>query len=367
MSAWAGSPPRMCTWRRRPGKDVLACFGPVPASRRAREAVRRLNDWYRLRDCSQAQPMSFADQGELFPIARAAGCLRYEIGTCLGPCAGGCTRGNYTAQVRAVRAFLEGSDATPVNTLRGQMEAAAAAQQFEHAATLRDRCEALDWLREQLDRVRRAETEHSFVYRSPGPARHERWYVIHHGQVRAVLAQPRTEKAKRTASDTLEQVYGAKSWTQAAAAEAMDVVMLVASWFRRHPENALGPSCPRGSSPRCVKRLPAQTPVTSTTMQDTLSREPESSASWPRPSAHSCTSGCSMMNLSIFSSETTPVRPSVQSSEAVAGLQIGTTLTSGPSPTSLLPRYFHRTLRKRWSRASSAEMVLASTRAWASE
>ena len=42
-------------------------------------------------------------------------------------------------------------------------------------------------------------------------------------------------------------------------------------------------------------------------------------------------------------------------------------LTSGPSPTSLLPRYFHRTLRKRCSFASAGLIVLFSTSAQASE
>jgi excinuclease ABC subunit C len=85
----------------RPG--AVACYGPIPASRQAREAVRHLNDLFRLRDCSQAQEMVFADQQELFPIARAAGCLRYEIGTCLGPCAAACSQKEYADQVRVAR------------------------------------------------------------------------------------------------------------------------------------------------------------------------------------------------------------------------------------------------------------------------
>src|SRR5262249_38389065 len=55
-----------------PPGTAMAAFGPVPAGRRAREAVRRLNDWFRLRDCPQAQEMVFAEEVELFPIARPA-------------------------------------------------------------------------------------------------------------------------------------------------------------------------------------------------------------------------------------------------------------------------------------------------------
>src|SRR5262249_59028771 len=117
---------------------AVACFGPIFAGHQAREAVRRLNDWFRLRDCPQAQEMIFADQGELFPVLRAAGCLRYEIGTCSGPCAGVCTSSAYGDQVRAARAFLNGSDDSVLVQLEQDMTAASGAQEFERAAALRD-------------------------------------------------------------------------------------------------------------------------------------------------------------------------------------------------------------------------------------
>src|SRR5205823_6722999 len=44
----------------RPPATAFALFGPVPAGRQAREGVRRVNDWFRLRDCPQAQAMVFA-------------------------------------------------------------------------------------------------------------------------------------------------------------------------------------------------------------------------------------------------------------------------------------------------------------------
>src|SRR5207249_11449013 len=135
---------------------VMAAFGPVPGGRHAREAVRRLNDLYRLRDCPQAQPMRFGDQQELFPVLRAAGCLRHEIGTCLGPCAAACTHAAYEAQLEAARAFLDGRDTSPLESLERDMLAASAALQFERAAALRDRLEPLRWLHRCLERLRGA-------------------------------------------------------------------------------------------------------------------------------------------------------------------------------------------------------------------
>src|SRR5439155_12043903 len=75
----------------RPSAKAMASFGPILSGPRAREAVRRLNDWFQLRDCPQAQTMHFADQANLFAEEFAAGCLRHELGTCLGPCAAACS------------------------------------------------------------------------------------------------------------------------------------------------------------------------------------------------------------------------------------------------------------------------------------
>ena len=100
----------------RPPRTARHIFGPVPAGDKVREAVRRVNDWFRLRDCPQAQEMLFADQSELFPLERTPGCIRHEIGQCLGPCAAACSRGAYTDAVGSALAFLEGHDAAPLGT-----------------------------------------------------------------------------------------------------------------------------------------------------------------------------------------------------------------------------------------------------------
>src|SRR5579884_3985864 len=191
----------------RPPATALAAFGPVPAGGRLRDAVRRVNDRFRLRDCPQAQQMVFADQGELFPVLRTPGCLRHEIGTCLGPCAAACSRGDYRAGVRAALAFLCGDDRTPLEELERDMTAASAALAFERAAALRDRLEALTWLGERLAHVRRAGAL-SCVYPVTGHDGSERWYLIRCGRVRAVLPRPVGEEAERAAAATLAATFG---------------------------------------------------------------------------------------------------------------------------------------------------------------
>jgi excinuclease ABC subunit C len=222
---------------RHPPAGALASFGPVPAGWRTREAVRRLNDWFQLRDCPKAQEMVFADQGELFPIARAAGCLRYEIGTCLGPCLAACTRQDYLERVQAARAFLAGTDRSPLEALEREMAAASAALAFERAAALRDKLELLRWLQDRLERIRRARERQSFIYPVRGQASKDLWYLVHGGRVVAALPGPRTTKEHQAAVKVIRKIYQQKKTVDGPVPyEEFDGVFLVAAWFHRHPE-----------------------------------------------------------------------------------------------------------------------------------
>jgi excinuclease ABC subunit C len=236
---------------RRPAAGVLARFGPVPGGKRAQEAVRRLNDWFRLRDCSQAQEMVFADQVELFPVLRSAGCLRYEIGTCLGPCAGACSRPAYMERVHGARAFLTGKDSTPLEILEQQMTAAAAALEYERAAALRDKRDALSWLRDQLDRLHLAREKFSFVYPVSGEDGQELWYLIHGGRTVAVTLPPEDTDREQTAAVLKTVFRGNLTGSDAVAPDDMDQVLLVTSWFRRRPEERQRAMTPAQALARC--------------------------------------------------------------------------------------------------------------------
>jgi excinuclease ABC subunit C len=206
-------------------------FGPVPAGSQAREAVRRINDWFGLRDCPQSQKMIFRDQQELFPILRAAGCIRHEIGNCLGPCAAACSHAEYEERLQAARAFLEGNDRSPLDSLERDMLAASAALEYERAAALRDRFRPLQWLSRSLDRLRQARSQ-SFVYPLQGQEGKDLWYVVHRGFVRAVLPDPADPNGAETVQ-TAAGIFGERLGNHK---EIVDVVLLVDAWFRKHPE-----------------------------------------------------------------------------------------------------------------------------------
>ncbi len=220
----------------RPPARAMAAFGPLAVGPRLREAVRRLNDLYRLRDCPQKQTMIFADQGELFPQLHTPGCMRMEIGTCLGPCAGACSRTDYHAQVQAVRAFLSGSERNALAALEAQMLAAATAQEYERAAGLRDRWQPLHWLADGLDRLRAAQDELSFVYPVRGHDRSTWWYVIHGARVVAGLPAPADPHARQAARELLNQVYRHGPGSALLESyEHVDGMVVVLGWFRKYP------------------------------------------------------------------------------------------------------------------------------------
>lgn len=220
--------------RRPPANAVFTC-GPVAAGRQAANAVCRLNDLFRLRDCPQAQEMVFPEQGELFRQVRPAGCLRFEIGTCLAPCTGTCAKRDYMTNVRLARAFLAGTDIGPLHAIESAMNASAQAQQFERAAALRDKLAALTWLTGRLERLRQARARMSFVYPITGSAGAILWYLIHSARVVRVIAAPRAAGAD-TARQALQAIYQTHSAALLESHEHVDGMALVMAWFRKFPK-----------------------------------------------------------------------------------------------------------------------------------
>jgi excinuclease ABC subunit C len=237
----------------RPPSTAFAHFGPVPLGHTAREAVRKVNDWFRLRDCPEAQEMLFADQQELFPVERTPACIRHEIGQCLAPCAAACTRADYAKHIRAARLFLEGGDASPLEMIERDMAAASAALSFERAAALRDKLELLRWLHEHLGRVREA-ARVSCVYPVRGHDGSEWWYLLHGGRVRAVLPAPRDEVSRLGAEAALRAVYQQPQKAAPPNLDEVDGVLLVAAWFRRYPAELQ-----QARDPFSILRTPDQT------------------------------------------------------------------------------------------------------------
>jgi excinuclease ABC subunit C len=219
----------------RPSGKELGAYGPFVRRYQSEEAVRRLNHWFKLRDCPQSVAMNFAEQGELFDAQRGAKCLRYELGTCCGPCAGGCTRKDYAAGVRGAKAFLDGRNRSILKKLKKAMEEASAAFEFEKALSLRDKLEAIRWLDDRLSLLRRARNRSSFVYPLAGFDGRVRWYLIHRGEVQAVTFPPTAESRAGVAA-LIATTFTDHPAPAVLSDVAVDSVLLVASWFNKRKE-----------------------------------------------------------------------------------------------------------------------------------
>lgn len=110
-------------------KDV---FGPYPSGAELNDAIKTLQQTTMLRTCSDAQLKN-----------RARPCILYQIKRCSAPCCGKISKENYNQDVKLARKTLSGNSADISIDLKQRMQAAGDAQDFETAASMRDRLKAL--------------------------------------------------------------------------------------------------------------------------------------------------------------------------------------------------------------------------------
>jgi excinuclease ABC subunit C len=202
------------------------------------ESLRELNDVLGLCDCALDRKMHFADQRELFQLgSRTPGCIRYEVKKCLGPCVAACTEREYDARVAMARAFLDGSDDGPIESLRTEMLASSERLEFERAGALRDKLGRLEELKDQFLRFRFGVETLSFLYTVPGYGGDDRVYLIRRGRVRDECPAPRTAAERRSLARLTDDVFGiVERDTTQIPTHQVDELLLLSSWFRKFPD-----------------------------------------------------------------------------------------------------------------------------------
>ncbi len=123
--------PRLMVVRRH-RRDGACYFGPYSSAQAVRETLRTINRVFPLRKCSDSVMRN-----------RTRPCLYYQMGECLAPCVGLVDQETYRDVVKQVVMLLEGRDDQLEKLLLDEMNAQAAALEFEKAAVLRDRLQAL--------------------------------------------------------------------------------------------------------------------------------------------------------------------------------------------------------------------------------
>lgn len=120
--------PRIMLARTR-GKDKAKYFGPYTSTTAVKDTIDLLRKLYHIRSCNRNLPR---DTGKERP------CLNYHIHQCQGPCQAYITKEAYGENVKQVLAFLSGNYDPVIKELRGHMEGAAQALEFEKAVEYRE-------------------------------------------------------------------------------------------------------------------------------------------------------------------------------------------------------------------------------------
>lgn len=110
-------------------------FGPYAAAWAIRDTLDQLLRTFPVRTCSDTKLSRHAKLGRP--------CLLFHIEKCAGPCVGEITPDRYDELVRDLIRFLDGDTEEVVSRLEREMQAASDELEFERAARLRDRLEAV--------------------------------------------------------------------------------------------------------------------------------------------------------------------------------------------------------------------------------
>ncbi|VDC27733.1 excinuclease ABC subunit UvrC [Pseudogemmobacter humi] len=113
-------------------KEKGSYFGPFASAGAVNRTLNQLQKVFLLRNCSDSM---FA--------SRTRPCLQYQIKRCAAPCVGKVGEAEYDALVRDAERFLSGKSSAIQSELAAGMQKASDELEFERAAALRDRIQAL--------------------------------------------------------------------------------------------------------------------------------------------------------------------------------------------------------------------------------
>lgn len=126
---------------RRPSKgDGAQYFGPFPNSTAVHTAIRLASKVFKLRDCKDHE---FAN--------RSRPCLSYQMNFCTAPCVDYVDKETYAKQVSEYEVFVAGNSQALEDKWLDKMTESSDKQEYEIAAELRDRIQAIQSIHKQND------------------------------------------------------------------------------------------------------------------------------------------------------------------------------------------------------------------------
>jgi len=113
-------------------------FGPYPSANATRETLQLLQKVFKVRQCQDS-----------YFNNRSRPCLQYQIDRCTAPCVEAISTEDYAKDVHYSTLFLQGKSNDLVKELTSNMESAAAKEDFERAAVVRDQIMGLRRMQEE--------------------------------------------------------------------------------------------------------------------------------------------------------------------------------------------------------------------------
>jgi excinuclease ABC subunit C len=120
-------------------KDGSILFGPYTSAKNLRQALRLVKRIFKIRTCNKKLPLTIPERP----------CLNYRLNLCLGPCQNNVDKELYQERVKEVIEFLSGKSENLIKEIEKKMWRAAAKEDFEKAAILRNQLFALQELRKK--------------------------------------------------------------------------------------------------------------------------------------------------------------------------------------------------------------------------
>ncbi|MCI8636277.1 MAG: excinuclease ABC subunit C [Clostridia bacterium] len=117
-------------------KDGSKYFGPYANPGAAKEMVNFIKEKYKIRQCRNLKE-------------RSRPCLNYHIKKCLAPCMGYITKEEYRKQIDEIIDLLDGKTDKLIKELESEMQEASKKLDFEKAAYIRDKIQAIQRVSEK--------------------------------------------------------------------------------------------------------------------------------------------------------------------------------------------------------------------------
>ena len=116
--------------------DGAKYFGPYPSASSAKEMVSFIKEKFQIRQCKNFKN-------------RDRACLNYHIKKCLAPCMGYVSKEEYKKQIDQICLLLDGKIESIIKALEEEMEECSKKLEFEKAAAIRDRIQAIERVSEK--------------------------------------------------------------------------------------------------------------------------------------------------------------------------------------------------------------------------